>query len=151
VRLTTGKWYTPSGRSIQAEHVGMGDGRFVEDTLTGPDRPTYRSAAGRVILGGGGVTPDLIVNQDTASTAERALARAVGNRLIDLQDVVFEVARQIAASDQGVAVVPQWRDSVFTRALAQEVTMSRAEFDSAHGTIDRLLTAQVAGLTGGDS
>lgn len=151
VRLTTGKWYTPSGRSIQAEHAGMGDRRFVEDTLTGPDRPTYRSAAGRVILGGGGVTPDLVVNQDTVSTAERVLARAVGNRLIDLQDVVFEVARQVAASGGGVTAVPAWRDSVYVRATAQEVEMSRTDFDNAHGTIDRLLSAQVAGLVGGDS
>src|SRR5690606_13033853 len=54
IRLTTGKWYTKCGRSIQDEHAGMGDGRFVADTLTGPERPTYRSTAGRFILGGGG-------------------------------------------------------------------------------------------------
>ena len=30
VKLTTGKWYTPSGRSIQAEHDRLGDDRFVE-------------------------------------------------------------------------------------------------------------------------
>jgi carboxyl-terminal processing protease len=152
VRLTTGKWYTPSGRSIQAEHAALGDRRFVEDTMTGPDRPTYRSASGRTILGGGGVTPDVIVNQDTVTSAERNLARAIGNRAIDLQDAVFEVARSIAATHRDpIAVVPAWRDSVYSRAVALDVPMSRGEFDGAAETIDRLLETQVAGLVGGDS
>jgi carboxyl-terminal processing protease len=152
VRLTTGKWYTPSGRSIQAEHANLGDRRFVEDTISGPNRPTYRSASGRTILGGGGVTPDVIVNQDTVTSAERALARAIGNRAIDLQDAVFEVARQLAATaGDPIAAVPQWRDSVYTRAVALDIPMSRGEFDGAALTIDRLLEGQVAGLVGGDS
>lgn len=152
VRLTTGKWYTPSGRSIQAEHAALGDSRFVEDTLSGPDRPVYRSASGRTILGGGGVTPDFLVTQDTATTAERVLARGVGNHLIDLQDVVFEVARAVVASNgDPIAAVPAWRDSVYVRALALDVPMTRTDFDDASATIDRLLRAQVAGLAGGDS
>jgi carboxyl-terminal processing protease len=152
VRLTTGKWYTPSGRSIQAEHAALGDRRFVEDTMTGPDRPTYRSASGRTILGGGGVTPDVIVTQDTVTSAERELARAIGNRAIDLQDALFEVARSMAAADRDpIAAVPSWRDSVYTRAVALDVPMSRGEFEGASETIDRLLETQVAGLVGGDS
>lgn len=152
VRLTTGKWYTPSGRSIQAEHSTLGDGRFVEDTMTGPDRPTYRSASGRVILGGGGVTPDVEVRPDTVSTGERTLARAVGNRIADLQDVVFETARQMAS--QGTDARSQlsaWRDSVYVRAMTQDLPFSRSDFDGAHAVIDRLLEGQVAGLVGGDS
>lgn len=152
VRLTTGKWYTPSGRSIQAEHTGLGDGRFVEDTITGPDRPTYRSASGRVILGGGGVTPDLEVRQDTVSTAERVLARAIGNRALDLQDAVFEVARRVAARG-GLAALDEaaWRDSVYAMTEAVELPMARQDFDNASEVIDRLLVSQVAGLVAGDS
>lgn len=152
VRLTTGKWYTPSGRSIQAEHAALGDRRFVEDTMTGPNRPTYRSASGRTILGGGGVTPDLIVNQDTVSSAERVLARAIGNRAVDLQDAVFEVARSLAVRPgDPIGAVSMWRDSVYVRAVALDIPMSKGEFDGAAETIDRLLEGQVAGLIGGDS
>jgi carboxyl-terminal processing protease len=152
VRLTTGKWYTPSGRSIQAEHAALGDGRFVEDTLTGDERPVYRSASGRTILGGGGVTPDVVVELDTVSSAERALARAVGNRVADLQDVVFEVSRRIAAGNPGDRnVLAPWRDSVFVALGAQEIHVPRDQYDAASGTIDRLLEGQVAGLVAGDS
>lgn len=152
VRLTTGKWYTPSGRSIQAEHVGMGDGRFVEDTMTGPDRPRYRSASGRTILGGGGVTPDLEVRQDTVTTAERVLARAIGNRALDLQDAVFEVARRVAGRG-GLAALGDaaWRDSIYAVAEATDLLMARQDFDNAAEVIDRLLVSQVAGLVAGDS
>jgi carboxyl-terminal processing protease len=153
VRLTTGKWYTPSGRSIQAEHLALGDGRFVEDTvLDDADRPVYRSTAGREVLGGGGVTPDLIVQQDTASSAEQALARAAGAQLADLQDAIFEVARSAAASSpNGFVPSPAWRDSVITRVEALDLAVTRAQFAAASTTIDRLIDAQVAGLVGGDA
>lgn len=152
VRLTTGKWYTPSGRSIQAEHTALGDSRFVEDTIGGPDRPVYRSMAGREILGGGGVTPDVLVSQDTVTTAERVLARGIGNRALDLQDAVFEVARQVVAHETNpISAVGAWRDSVYATAIDFEVPMTRSDFDDAAATIDRLLKTQVAGLVAGDS
>ncbi len=152
VRLTTGKWYTPSGRSIQAEHKALGDSRFVEDTATGDNRPIYRSASGRPIIGGGGVTPDLLVNQDTSSTADRVLARAMGNRFADFQDAVYEVARRIAATpERSGSISPAWRDSVFTRLVADSVPVTAAQFNDAGRTIDRLIDAQVAGLAFGDS
>jgi carboxyl-terminal processing protease len=153
VRLTTGKWYTPSGRSIQAEHLALGDGRFVEDTVVDDaSRPTYRSTAGRTILGGGGVTPDVVVRQDTATSAEQELARAVGRQVADLQDVIFEVARSaVAANPGGFVPSAAWRDSVFTRAEALELPITRDQFAAAGTTIDRLIDNQVAGLTGGDA
>lgn len=148
VRLTTGKWYTPSGRSIQSEHEGMGDSRFVDSTAL----PEYRSTAGRRIIGGGGVTPDLIVTQDTVATAERILARAVGNRVGELQDMVFEVARVIAQDvSTDFVIQPAWRDSLFARVERAELPVTRTQFDAARETIDRLLDAQVAGLVAGDS
>jgi carboxyl-terminal processing protease len=77
LKLTTAKWFTPSGRSIQRERKIV-DGRFVD---TPPDtneteaskktRPAYKSDAGRTVYGGGGITPDLIVDQDSLTTAEQ--------------------------------------------------------------------------------
>ncbi len=152
VRLTTGKWYTPSGRSLQAEHKALGDGRFVEDTATGANRPIYHSASGREIIGGGGVTPDLVVDQDTASTADRVLARAAGNRLADLQDAIFEVARRVAATPgRGTTIAPAWRDSIFATLRAEEIPVTASQFNDAGTTMDRLLDGQVAGLAFGDS
>ncbi len=152
VRLTTGKWYTPSGRSIQAEHLALGDGHFVEDSLADGHRPTYTSAGGRPIIGGGGVTPDLIVTQDTASQAERTLARALGTRVTALSEIIFEVAREVAPQASGdFTVQPSWRERVWAMADSEQLPATREQFTAATATIDRLLEGQVAGLVAGDS
>src|SRR3712207_6212370 len=70
LKLTTAKWYTPSGRSIQKDRK-FENGRFVAEAFDSTEteaakknRPTYRSDAGRVVYGGGGITPDIIVPDD---------------------------------------------------------------------------------------
>lgn len=152
VRLTTGKWYTPSGRSLQAEHAALGDGRFVEDSITDGERPIYQSSSGRRIVGGGGITPDIVVSQDTVSADERALARALGPRVGELSEIIFEVARDAAATAPGdFTVLPAWREMVVEQVQEEELPASRAQLMAASETIDRLLEGQVAGLIGGDS
>jgi carboxyl-terminal processing protease len=84
LKLTTAKWYTPSGRSIQKpldEQFSFGDQGVL--ALSGQlvsrpdleDRPTYTSTGGRELLGGGGITPDLWVMQDTMGTVEAEAVR----------------------------------------------------------------------------
>ncbi len=88
LKLTTAKWYTPSGRSIQRERRFV-DGRFVEDSArdsletegSKKSRPAYKSDAGRIVYGGGGVTPDVLVPDDTLTTAEQQLARALAPKV----------------------------------------------------------------------
>lgn len=150
LRLTTGKWYTPSGRSIQADHGGLGDERFIEaDSLGG--RPIFHSDAGRTVIGGGGVTPELVVRPDSASPAEQELARALGNRQVEFQDAVYEVARAVQPTIRpGFTILPEWRDSLFARLERAKLPVTRRQFDAAQDVIDRLLDGQVAGLALGD-
>lgn len=149
--LTTGKWYTPSGRSIQSDHGGLGDERFVEADSVGK-RPVFRSTAGRSVLGGGGVTPEVIVSTDSVLPPERELARAIGNRAIELHDAVYEVARALRPSVKGgFTIQAAWRDSVFERIQRLDLPVTRTMFDAAVPVIDRLLEAQIAGLALGDA
>ncbi|MEJ2539669.1 MAG: S41 family peptidase [Gemmatimonadota bacterium] len=86
LRLTTALWYTPVGRSIQKErdrepdelpHGALTlDGSLVA-TDDPSDRPEFQSEGGRTLLGGGGITPDLWVVQDTLTTLESAAVRAL--------------------------------------------------------------------------
>ena len=57
LKMTTSKYYTPSGRSIQAIDYGNHDGSFAEipDSLRRP----FRTAAGRSVMDGRGIEPDL--------------------------------------------------------------------------------------------
>lgn len=74
VKITTAKYYTPSGRLIQKDRPKKKD-KFSEseiisdlefkDSQTEIDstRRSYSTRAGREVFGGGGITPDLIVEQ----------------------------------------------------------------------------------------
>lgn len=150
LRITTGKWYTPSGRSIQADHGGLGDERFIEADSVG-GRPIFHSDAGRVVIGGGGVTPEQIVRPDSASAGEQELARALSNRQLEFQDAVYEVARELQSTIRpGFSIQPAWRDSLFARITRAKLPVTREQFDAAQGTVDRLLDSQIAGLALGD-
>ena len=86
-RLTISRYYTPSGRLIQRPYDDKakyysGDGRDEGDegdniNHTTDDstktRPKYKTVGGRTVYGGGGVTPDYIVKQDTIGFLARKL------------------------------------------------------------------------------
>ena len=86
LRLTTARWFTPVGRSIDKPHelqlASRESGTLTLDgTLTRrPDlegRPTLASKAGRSLYGGGGITPDVIVLADTLTSEEQLAVRAL--------------------------------------------------------------------------
>jgi carboxyl-terminal processing protease len=147
MKLTTGKWYTPAGRTIQLDRAE--DGAPLADQ-TG--RPVFRSTAGRVVLGGGGITPDLVVEPDTMDEAEQEFSRVVGSRAQQVYVSVYDQA--IAVKDEvapDFTVSAAWRDALFQRLQAAELPVTRAQFDAARPLIDRLLEQRVAGLAFGDS
>ena len=78
VRLTTARYYTPSGRCIQRPYDKGPDayrddiserykhGELVNaDSIHFPDSLRYRTAHGRTVFGGGGIMPDIFVPLDT--------------------------------------------------------------------------------------
>ena len=79
VRLTVARYYTPSGRCIQKPYTlgEQGDyqkellerfehGEFYSaDSVHFADTTTYRTKAGRIVRGGGGIMPDVFVGRDT--------------------------------------------------------------------------------------
>ncbi len=67
LKITTSKYYIPSGRSIQAiDYSDHGDKR-VADKMADSLRKEFKSAGGRVVLDGGGVTPDVEIEPQYAS------------------------------------------------------------------------------------
>jgi carboxyl-terminal processing protease len=159
IKLTTGKWYTPSGRSIQKERVLDSNGRLVEthpDSLESDSarasRPVFRSTSGRPVFGGGAITPDVIVPYDTLSTAEQRLARALVPRSQDvylaLYDYAFGLKDQVRPD---FVVTPAMRDAFRERVEAKGVPVDRAEWEAGREYVDRLLSNRIARLAFGDS
>jgi carboxyl-terminal processing protease len=73
LKLTTAKYFTPSGRSIQAIDYQRHDGQFSEipDSL----RRSFQTAAGRIVKDGRGIEPDLDASDGAQSELEQALIR----------------------------------------------------------------------------
>ena len=59
MKLTTAKWYMASGRAIEKPERWTGIADSGEEEEAEEARPEYRTAAGRIVYGGGGVTPDI--------------------------------------------------------------------------------------------
>ncbi|MEO8448728.1 MAG: S41 family peptidase [Gemmatimonadota bacterium] len=159
VKLTTGKWYTPSGRSIQADHDRLGDERFVEyandssstDT-TKHKRPVFKSDAGRTIYGGGGVTPDIAVALDTLPAPERDFVRALGAQQAQWYVAVYSTALELKPTVKYDFTVQQaWRDKLFDRLQKAKVSVTRPQYDAAMPFVDRAIEQRVASLAFGDS
>ncbi len=159
IKLTTGKWYTPSGRSIQKERKLLDDGQFVEvrpDTMESDsvrkDRPRFKSDAGRVIYGGGAITPDVIVAPDTLTTAEQKVARVLGTKGQDTYIALYDFAFARKASVKPDFVVTQeMRDEFYDKLQKKGVAVDRKDWDAAQGYVTRLIDIRISRLAFGDS
>ncbi len=87
VRLTTARYYTPSGRCIQKPYDNGTDAyhqdlrnryehnEFVHpDSISYPDSLKYYTSKGRVVYGGGGIMPDVFVPIDTIRLSDYYLS-----------------------------------------------------------------------------
>ncbi|MEX2152097.1 MAG: S41 family peptidase [Gemmatimonadaceae bacterium] len=147
LKLTTGQWYTPSGRSIHRERrIGddgrvlegrLIDGRIVEDATDSVEteqsrakRPRFRSDAGRVVFGGGGIVPDFLVHEDTASTLEQEFLRSVAAKGQQIRIVLQQYSLELRETvGRDFTVTPAWRTELRRRLRAAGVHLD-ARFDS---------------------
>ena len=80
IRLTVARYYTPSGRCIQKPYTSGEDQSYMQDLMSRYQHgeffsqdsikhngPAYHTSNGRVVYGGGGVTPDIFVPEDTTN------------------------------------------------------------------------------------
>lgn len=159
LKLTTAKYYLPSGRSIHKERKLQADGQFVE---THPDsletdsarkaRPVFRSDAGRVVYGGGAVTPDVVVKPDTFTTAEQTLAKALAPKFVEVAGVLSDYAfEQKGKVRPDFVVTPAMREDFLQRITKAGVKVDRAQWDAGAGWIDQQIDARVARVAFGDS
>ncbi len=111
LRLTTARWYTPLGRSI---HKDREDQILAMErsalTLTGgraslPDtvsKPVFRTEGGRVVLGGGGIVPDVLVMADTLTLSEQEALRELDRSGGSFYTAVFNYAVRYLQEHSGL-------------------------------------------------
>jgi carboxyl-terminal processing protease len=158
LKLTTAKWYTPSGRSIQKERKFV-NGQFVDEPRDSietdsvkKERPVYKSDAGRTVYGGGAITPDVIVDDDTLSTAEQAFVKTIAPQIQQVYVTLAEFAQDIKPSvSPTFTVTAAMRDQFYQRLVKAGVKVERAEYDAAQPYVDRTIRYRVARAAFGDS
>jgi carboxyl-terminal processing protease len=93
VRLTTSRYYTPTGRSIQKpyNHNGnkqygndylnrMHNGELIsKDSIKVNDSLKYTTPKGKIVYGGGGIIPDIFVPLDTTRTYNNRIYRGLNS------------------------------------------------------------------------
>ncbi len=138
LRLTTSRWFTPSGRSIHRER----DEGTPELPVPGssPDSlavaSEFRSDAGRALTGGGGIHPDIVIAADTVTTAERRFQTQLGSNLQAFFDVVssyaLELREELQSSDpDSFEVTAAMRSDLLRRIRARDVRMPNAIWNGA--------------------
>ena len=163
LKLTTARWYTPSGRTIQRiakseEEQAQEAALAANDTVLGqPDkehsdsalktRPIFHTDAGRVVRGGGGIVPDIVVRPDTLTESEREFAKALGTNLPLYRDALTSYALEAKKShrvpNESFKVTPEMRQQVYQRLRSKGVKLTPAEFNGAGSLIDDQLGYEI--------
>lgn len=127
LKLTTSKYYIPSGRCIQAisyKHSGGGYTERIPDSLTN----VFRTRAGREVRDGGGIMPDVEAKPDTLPNIAIYLDR------IDSTEVMFDYVTDYIASHPTIAPATEfhltdaeWED------FKQKVVKSGFTYDPVSG------------------
>ena len=88
LRLTVSKYYTPSGRLIQRPYKDKSIQDYYKDAYDSTsavydstNRPKYHTEAGRVVYGGGGISPDIPVVLKTISREPRLSQKLFSKRI----------------------------------------------------------------------
>ncbi len=146
VKLTTALWYTPSGRSINRKTLDPDDP--AADTTHSRPAPRYRTDAGRTVLGGGGITPDVVLPAVSQSAADSSFERALGKNIPQFRDALTDYALSLkgtkAITSPDFTVTPAMRAELLRRMQARGITIDAKLYDADATLVDRLLGYEVA-------
>lgn len=164
LKITTAKWHTPSGRSIQKDRQRKVDAEALledapvdetgtpipgaEETADTVAREEYRTDAGRIVYGGGGIVPDVILRPDTATEAEKAFFKAAAKGGNTFSDVLFRYTVEYAREHPGLRpdfpVTGPMRREFFERLREAGLELTWEELEGARRFVDRRLAEEIA-------
>jgi len=147
LKLTTAKYYTPSGRCIQKDTT-LGDGALAHNDSK-PDakgaKPEYKTEMGRVVHGGGGITPDV-------EMAEVKLPRVMED--LESKQVFFKYAVKYAAKHKdpplGYALTPAMREEFAQLLREEKVAVNADSLAGAKRWVDNAIRRELGRRYAGD-
>jgi carboxyl-terminal processing protease len=163
LKLTTARWYTPSGRTIQKPYGIDGHETMVAADPVDADRAateaardveqkleegvsTYRTTKGRTVLGGGGITPDLVVT-DTLSAVEQELVQAIRADWARFEELLYRYTVSHAHANDlrpGFPVTSAMLEDFYTLLQDEGVILDRQVYDAASIWVGRRLAYEIS-------
>lgn len=156
LKLTTARWYTPSGRSIQktpADSAGEGDSLGADVADTAAEKPLskrrpYKTDGGRLVYGGGGITPDLIVANQDSARGMLAFWRLVGRDIPLFRDALTDYALGVkgrnGVASRDFAITPAMRSGFWRVARARGITLDSTDIAESEQAVDKLLGYEIS-------
>ena len=156
LKLTTARWFTPSGRSIQKEPRELVTTENGVITVGGEvvqypdlaDRPRFASVGGRALYGGGGIVPDLWVLPDTLAAGESEAVRqlfGIGGRYVQaLRNWAVRYLQDHPALAPGFVITDADIADFHALLTEREVEITLEELRRARRTVEYHLGGEVA-------
>jgi carboxyl-terminal processing protease len=145
LKLTTAKYYTPSGRCINKYEEIDEDIAYIIPEGAADSTQAYYTAAGRVVFGGGGIHPDVRIEPDNMPRIASDLAR---------RGLVFEFAVHYVASHDVIkedfGEGPALMDSFIDFLAEKDFEYTEEEFEEGRDFTDIMLRSEIARKVWGD-
>lgn len=164
LRLTISRYYTPSGRSIQKPYVPGQEGDYekdleqrsrrgeyyIADSIKNDPKLKFKTDGGRVVYGGGGITPDYFIPRD--STWQTSYLVQLYSKNI-IREFAMEYANEnqkkleklpFTEFDKAVTIGDEQMNKLVKLATAGGIKFNEKEFNRSKNYIRTQVKALVA-------
>ena len=164
LRLTISRYYTPSGRSIQKPYVMGQEGDYekdlekrskrgeyyIADSIKNDPKLKFKTDGGRVVYGGGGITPDYFIPRDSTWQTPY-LIQLYGKSII--REFAMEYANDnrtklekmpFADFDRTVTINDEQMNRLVKDATAEGIKFNEKEYNRSRNYIRTQIKALVA-------
>ncbi len=164
LRLTISRYYTPSGRSIQKQYEGgnlkeyymeayhryeSGE-LYSSDSIKTNDSIVFKTDKGRIVYGGGGITPDFFVPLDTSQNS-RYLNQLFSSNSLSEYTVKYAQENHTKLQDMGYdkfrysfKVTDEMINDLISLAEANELSYNEQDFKNSEKLLKQLIKAYIA-------
>ncbi len=146
VKLTTAKYYTPSGRCINMDPEPSEESAIIRDDGGAADSAiVYHTQGGRAVYGGGGIRPDIVVEPDSVPPIVSRVARA---------GLIFEYAVRYVAENEDIPEDfgdrPGLMDGLKSFLVEKDFEFDDDEFAEGEDFMKVMLRSEIARKAFGD-
>lgn len=134
MRVTTSRYFTPSGRLIQKHYEGA-IYKKINDELYDSTKKEYKTMGGRIVYGGGGITPDYILKLDTLTDYTVQLRRV--NLILEYTNIYYDQYRDkiksqyqdYAGFTKNFIVTDEMLTEITNLATSKGIVLNSEQFD----------------------